>query len=113
MELAEKVRELTAYAKDHDVTIAVVGCRVNGPGETDDAERWRNVLSFASRQPDAFPALRDALGPGGWSAAHVNYPEPAHIAILAELESRSHPGRARWTGTPTVERKRAGPPSGA
>ncbi len=38
VELAEHVRELTRYAKDHDVTIAVMGCRVNGPGETDDAD---------------------------------------------------------------------------
>ena len=38
VDLAEKVRELTTYAADHDVTIAVMGCRVNGPGETDDAD---------------------------------------------------------------------------
>ncbi len=38
VELAEKVRELTRYAAEHDVTIAVMGCRVNGPGETDDAD---------------------------------------------------------------------------
>jgi (E)-4-hydroxy-3-methylbut-2-enyl-diphosphate synthase len=38
IELAAEVRELTAYAKDHDLTIAVMGCRVNGPGETDDAD---------------------------------------------------------------------------
>jgi (E)-4-hydroxy-3-methylbut-2-enyl-diphosphate synthase len=38
VDLAEKVRDLTAYAKRHDVTIAVMGCRVNGPGETDDAD---------------------------------------------------------------------------
>jgi (E)-4-hydroxy-3-methylbut-2-enyl-diphosphate synthase len=38
VDLAERVRELTGYAKDHDVTIAVMGCRVNGPGETDDAD---------------------------------------------------------------------------
>jgi (E)-4-hydroxy-3-methylbut-2-enyl-diphosphate synthase len=38
VELAEKVKELTAYAKDHALTIAVMGCRVNGPGETDDAD---------------------------------------------------------------------------
>ena len=36
--LAEKVKEMTAYAKDHALTIAVMGCRVNGPGETDDAD---------------------------------------------------------------------------
>jgi (E)-4-hydroxy-3-methylbut-2-enyl-diphosphate synthase len=38
IELAQEVRELTTYAKDHDLTIAVMGCRVNGPGETDDAD---------------------------------------------------------------------------
>src|SRR3989454_5026653 len=38
VELAEKVREVTAYARDHAITIAVMGCRVNGPGETDDAD---------------------------------------------------------------------------
>ena len=38
VELAEQVREVTRYAQDHDVTIAVMGCRVNGPGETDDAD---------------------------------------------------------------------------
>ncbi len=36
--LAERVKEMTAYAKDHAITIAVMGCRVNGPGETDDAD---------------------------------------------------------------------------
>ena len=38
IELAQNVREMTEYAKDHDITIAVMGCRVNGPGETDDAD---------------------------------------------------------------------------
>ena len=38
IELAESVKEMTAYAKDHAITIAVMGCRVNGPGETDDAD---------------------------------------------------------------------------
>ena len=38
VELAEQVRELTRYARGHDITIAVMGCRVNGPGETDDAD---------------------------------------------------------------------------
>jgi (E)-4-hydroxy-3-methylbut-2-enyl-diphosphate synthase len=36
--LAQKVKELTRYAEDHAITIAVMGCRVNGPGETDDAD---------------------------------------------------------------------------
>ena len=38
VELAEQVRDLTKYAADQEVTIAVMGCRVNGPGETDDAD---------------------------------------------------------------------------
>ncbi len=38
VELAQQVREMTAYAKEHKITIAVMGCRVNGPGETDDAD---------------------------------------------------------------------------
>jgi (E)-4-hydroxy-3-methylbut-2-enyl-diphosphate synthase len=38
IELAQDVKAMSAYAKDYDVTIAVMGCRVNGPGETDDAD---------------------------------------------------------------------------
>ncbi len=38
VELAEDVKEMTRYAADHQLTIAVMGCRVNGPGETDDAD---------------------------------------------------------------------------
>ncbi len=38
VELAVAVKEMTAYAREHALTIAVMGCRVNGPGETDDAD---------------------------------------------------------------------------
>jgi len=38
IELAEQVKQVTAYAQQHAITIAVMGCRVNGPGETDDAD---------------------------------------------------------------------------
>lgn len=38
VELAMRVREATRYAAEHPVTIAVMGCRVNGPGETDHAD---------------------------------------------------------------------------
>lgn len=38
IELAQQVKEMTTYAENHAVTIAVMGCRVNGPGETDDAD---------------------------------------------------------------------------
>lgn len=36
--LAEEVRQVTQYAAQEKITIAVMGCRVNGPGETDDAD---------------------------------------------------------------------------
>ena len=38
VELAAAVKQMTEYAKDYAITIAVMGCRVNGPGETDDAD---------------------------------------------------------------------------
>jgi len=38
VELAEDVKRMTEYAREHKITIAVMGCRVNGPGETDDAD---------------------------------------------------------------------------
>ncbi len=38
IELAQQVKIMTEYAKAYDLTIAVMGCRVNGPGETDDAD---------------------------------------------------------------------------
>jgi (E)-4-hydroxy-3-methylbut-2-enyl-diphosphate synthase len=38
IELAQQVKAMTEYAADHAITIAVMGCRVNGPGETDDAD---------------------------------------------------------------------------
>jgi (E)-4-hydroxy-3-methylbut-2-enyl-diphosphate synthase len=38
IDLAQNVKEMTKYANEYDITIAVMGCRVNGPGETDDAD---------------------------------------------------------------------------
>ena len=38
VDLAQEVRKLTEYAAKYKLTIAVMGCRVNGPGETDDAD---------------------------------------------------------------------------
>ncbi|OHB82421.1 MAG: 4-hydroxy-3-methylbut-2-en-1-yl diphosphate synthase [Planctomycetes bacterium RBG_16_64_12] len=38
VQLAHQVREMTRYAAEYPVTIAVMGCRVNGPGETDEAD---------------------------------------------------------------------------
>lgn len=38
VELAYKVKEAIEYARPYNITIAVMGCRVNGPGETDEAD---------------------------------------------------------------------------
>ncbi|MBN1908974.1 MAG: flavodoxin-dependent (E)-4-hydroxy-3-methylbut-2-enyl-diphosphate synthase [Pirellulales bacterium] len=38
IDLARRIRDMTRYAADEPITIAVMGCRVNGPGETDDAD---------------------------------------------------------------------------
>ncbi|MGO9606789.1 MAG: (E)-4-hydroxy-3-methylbut-2-enyl-diphosphate synthase [Candidatus Binataceae bacterium] len=38
VELAQQVKVLSEYAAKYRITIAVMGCRVNGPGETDDAD---------------------------------------------------------------------------
>jgi (E)-4-hydroxy-3-methylbut-2-enyl-diphosphate synthase len=61
IELAKQVKAMTAYAADHAITIAVMGCRVNGPGETDDADLglWCGPthvnLKKRSRELGAFP----------------------------------------------------------
>ncbi len=38
IDLAKQVKEITDDVKEEAITIAVMGCRVNGPGETDDAD---------------------------------------------------------------------------
>jgi len=38
IDLARQVKELTKDLEEEAITIAVMGCRVNGPGETDDAD---------------------------------------------------------------------------
>lgn len=38
VKLAQDIRSAVQFAKEHDITIAVMGCRVNGPGETDHAD---------------------------------------------------------------------------
>jgi (E)-4-hydroxy-3-methylbut-2-enyl-diphosphate synthase len=73
IELAEQVKEMTQYASEHAITIAVMGCRVNGPGETDDADLglWcgpttvnlkRGSATLGQYGYDAIlPRLREAL----------------------------------------------------
>jgi (E)-4-hydroxy-3-methylbut-2-enyl-diphosphate synthase len=71
--LAEDVREITNYARGKRVTIAVMGCRVNGPGETDDADlglwcgpstvvlKKKAVKIGSFRYDEVLPRLRSEL----------------------------------------------------
>jgi (E)-4-hydroxy-3-methylbut-2-enyl-diphosphate synthase len=73
VELAQHVKELTAYAAAHRITIAVMGCRVNGPGETDDADlglwcgpttvnlKKKDVKVGSYSYTDVLPKLREEL----------------------------------------------------
>jgi len=73
IDLAQQVKELTAYAQDHAITIAVMGCRVNGPGETDDADlglwcgpthvnlKRRSEALGAYRYDEILPKLKQEL----------------------------------------------------
>ncbi|MDR2641599.1 MAG: (E)-4-hydroxy-3-methylbut-2-enyl-diphosphate synthase [Planctomycetaceae bacterium] len=50
--LAEQIYERTRAIQDYPLTIAVMGCRVNGPGETDNADFgiWCGVNSVNLKQ---------------------------------------------------------------
>ena len=54
VDLARDVKEMSAYAQDYRVTIAIMGCRVNGPGETDDADigLWCGPLGVNLKRGD-------------------------------------------------------------
>ncbi len=61
VELAKQLEQATEFAKDYPFKIAAMGCRVNGPGETDDADvgLWcgpdRVNLKSGSTTIGAFP----------------------------------------------------------
>ncbi|MFI5366376.1 MAG: (E)-4-hydroxy-3-methylbut-2-enyl-diphosphate synthase [Candidatus Binatia bacterium] len=73
VELAAQVRELTRGAQQYHITIAVMGCRVNGPGETDDADlglwcgpstvnlKRKDVKIGAFSYQQVLPRLREEL----------------------------------------------------
>ena len=67
IELAQQVKEMTAYAQQHAITIAVMGCRVNGPGETDDADLglWcgPNFVNLKRRSAELGAFAYDAILP--------------------------------------------------
>jgi len=73
IELAQQVRAMTRDVADRPLTIAVMGCRVNGPGETDDADlglwcgpslvnlKRQGVALGAFSYQEILPRLREEL----------------------------------------------------
>ena len=57
VELAQRVQE-ARYAANYPITIAVMGCRVNGPGETDHADLDHGV----ARMPCTWMSRAATLG---------------------------------------------------
>ena len=94
IELAEHVKEMTRYANEHAITIAVMGCRVNGPGETDDADLglWcgpnfvnlkRGSVELGAYPYDAIlPRLKEELDQLIATAAGQQATEPPRYAGL-------------------------------
>src|SRR3989338_3163664 len=56
VELAQKVKDMAVFAKSHKLTIAIMGCRVNGSGETDDADLglWCSPTFVNLKRKDEF-----------------------------------------------------------
>jgi (E)-4-hydroxy-3-methylbut-2-enyl-diphosphate synthase len=62
VELTQQVKEMTKYADQHRITIAVMGCRVNGPGETDDVNFKKKAQTIGMFTYDEIlPRLREEL----------------------------------------------------
>lgn len=67
VELAQEISDVTEFAKYRNITIAVMGCRVNGPGETDKADLgvWcgPNVVTLKRRDKIVGTLTYDAIIP--------------------------------------------------
>src|SRR3989338_2106145 len=73
VKLAMEVKKMSAYAKENKLTIAVMGCRGNGPGETDDADlglwcgpstvtlKRKSEVVGSFRYQEVLPALKKEL----------------------------------------------------
>lgn len=87
VDLAEEVRRVTAYAAGQRITIAVMGCRVNGPGETDDADLglWCGPSTVTLKKRDV------KIGSFGYAEVLARLKEELDLLIAA----RDHGGRVR------------------
>lgn len=82
IELAQQVKAMTEYAADHAITIAVMGCRVNGPGETDDADLglWCGPKSVNLKRGS------EALGSYGYNEILPRLKQELDILIAERIE---------------------------
>jgi len=84
IELAQQVKEMTKYAEKHSITIAVMGCRVNGPGETDDADLglWCG--------PNYVNLKRGSIELGAFPYDKILARLKSELDVLIETKSASH-----------------------
>jgi (E)-4-hydroxy-3-methylbut-2-enyl-diphosphate synthase len=83
IELAQQVKAMTEYAANHAITIAVMGCRVNGPGETDDADLglWCGPKAVNLKRGS------EALGSYGYSEILFRLKQELDLIIAERMEA--------------------------
>ena len=95
VDLAFKVKEISAYAKDHDITIAVMGCRVNGPGETDDADLglWcaPTFVNLKKANRSSAPSVRRCPGPAEVELDAIIERRRCRGSLVASARGQHHP----------------------
>src|SRR5699024_12632937 len=86
IELAQQVKAMTEYAADYAITIAVMGCRVNGPGETDDADLglWCGPKAVNRKRGS------EALGSYGYNEIFPRFKQELDIIIAEREIGRAH-----------------------
>lgn len=87
IDLAEQVRAMTEYARRYRLTIAVMGCRVNGPGETDEADLglWCGPTTVTLKKKDV------KLGSFGYDAVLPRLKAEVDRLIVEREEAATPP----------------------
>lgn len=96
VELARQVRDLSAFASKEDLTIAVMGCRVNGPGESDDADLG---LWCAPRHVN-LKRRGELLGAFDYQEILVRVKEELHAMVEERRRNRKSESSESAAGTP-------------
>jgi len=87
IELAQQVRQLTQQLVNYPITIAVMGCRVNGPGETDHADLglWCGPTTVNLKRGDT------RLGAFSYTEILPRLEEELHRLVKSKAEERPSP----------------------